>query len=228
MVHEVWGQKNHPNGLDRNPVQILALSFFITGHHAPSRTWIHPKTRQEDFLYDTKSSWGLKSIFGEGWFSTCLAPLLLIFSKGMGQNEVSDQLLNRIILFLLQWGLNPFGFLMLVYPSETGLLPVAPMLFWLLPYLLNLNLTLPTCNRCSMLDLMDKCAERTNLTLVRGRYTLLKWSIVKATCNSSLVAISGVDNTNNGLTTPSASQTERQTRPYKRWVTGLATESWHR
>ena len=39
---------------------------------------------KEDFLYDTKSSWGLKSRFGEGWFSTLLEPLLLIFSKGNG------------------------------------------------------------------------------------------------------------------------------------------------
>ena len=55
---------------------------------------------------------------------------------------------------------------------KTGLLPVALMLFWLLPYLLNINhLPLPTCNRCSMLDLMDKCAELTSLTLIRGRYT---------------------------------------------------------
>jgi len=35
--------------------------------------------------------------------------------------------------------LYPFGFLMLVYLSETDLLPVALVLFWLLPYLLNLN-----------------------------------------------------------------------------------------
>ena len=43
MVHEVWGQKDPPSGLDRNPVQILALSFHITGHHAPSRTPFIPK-----------------------------------------------------------------------------------------------------------------------------------------------------------------------------------------
>jgi hypothetical protein len=49
MVHEVWGQKDHPSGLDRIPVKILALSFHITGHHAPSRTSYHPKTRQENF-----------------------------------------------------------------------------------------------------------------------------------------------------------------------------------
>jgi len=70
-------------------------------------------------------------------------------------------------------------FFMLVYLSEIGLLLVALMLFWLLPYLLNLNLTLPTCNRCSMLDLMDKCAELTNLTLLRGKYTSKKSSILR-------------------------------------------------
>jgi hypothetical protein len=84
MVHEVWGQKDYPSGLDRNPVQILALSFHITGHHAPSSTSFHPKIRQKDFLYDTISSWVLKSRFGEGWFSTFSAPLLLIFCKGNG------------------------------------------------------------------------------------------------------------------------------------------------
>jgi len=78
------GPKGPPQWLDRNPGKILALSFHITGHHAPSRTSSHPKTRQEDFLYDTKSSWDLKSRFGEGWFSTFLAPLLLIFSKWNG------------------------------------------------------------------------------------------------------------------------------------------------
>ena len=54
----------------------LALSFYITGHHAPTSASFHPKTRQEDFLYDTISSWVLKSRSGEGWFSTFLAPLL--------------------------------------------------------------------------------------------------------------------------------------------------------
>jgi hypothetical protein len=75
MVHEVRGQKDHPSGLDRNTVQILALSFHITGHHAPARASFHPKTRQGDFLYDTKLSWGLKSIFGEGWFSLFGTPV---------------------------------------------------------------------------------------------------------------------------------------------------------
>jgi hypothetical protein len=38
--------------------------------------------------------------------------------------------------------------------------------------LLNLiHLPLRTCNRCSMLDLMDKCAELTSLALIRGKYT---------------------------------------------------------
>ena len=79
MVHEIWGQKDHPSGLDRNPVKILAPSFHITGHHAPSRTSFHPKTRQGEDLYDTKSSWILKSRFDEGWFST-----FCLFFKGNG------------------------------------------------------------------------------------------------------------------------------------------------
>ena len=87
MVHEVWGKKDHPSGLDKNPVQILALSFHITSHHAPSRTSFLPKPRQDDFLYDTKSSWVLKSTFGEGWLYTFLAPLLLFFLREMGKME---------------------------------------------------------------------------------------------------------------------------------------------
>jgi len=50
MVHKVWGQLDHPSGLGSNPVQILALSSHITGHHAPSRASFHPKTRQENLL----------------------------------------------------------------------------------------------------------------------------------------------------------------------------------
>jgi hypothetical protein len=102
MVHEVWGQKDQPSGRDRNLVQNLALSFHITGHHDPTRASFHPRLRQEDFLYDTISSWVLKSRFGEAWLSTFLAPLLLIFFREMGQNGVSDQLLGRRTLFLLQ------------------------------------------------------------------------------------------------------------------------------
>jgi hypothetical protein len=49
----VWGQKDQPSRRDRNPVQILALSFHITGHHAPTRASFHPKSRQEDLHYDT-------------------------------------------------------------------------------------------------------------------------------------------------------------------------------
>jgi len=84
MVHKVWGQLDHPSGLGRILVQILALSSHITGHHAPSRASFHPKTRQENFLYHYAPAWLLKSRFGEGWFSTFLAPLLLIFYKGNG------------------------------------------------------------------------------------------------------------------------------------------------
>ena len=52
---------------------------------------------------------------------------------------------NLQILSTLVIGLYPFGFLMLVYLSETGILPVALIQFWLLPYLLNQNhLPLPT------------------------------------------------------------------------------------
>jgi len=91
----------------------------------------------------------------------------------------TDRFLNKTFKLpsILLIGLYPFDFW--IYPfgfdarlSVTGLLPVALMLSWLLPYLLNLNyLPLPTCNRCIMLGFMDKCAELTSLTLIRGRYT---------------------------------------------------------
>jgi len=84
MVHKIWGQSDHPSGLGGIPVQILALSFHILGHHSPTKASFHPKTRWQHSLYDTKLSWVLKSRFGEGWFSTFLAPLLLIFFKGNG------------------------------------------------------------------------------------------------------------------------------------------------
>ena len=55
--------------------------------------------------------------------------------------QIPEQASNRTL---------PIWLLMLFYLSETDLLPVALMLFWLLSYLLNLNhLPLPTCNRCS-------------------------------------------------------------------------------
>jgi hypothetical protein len=69
------GQKSSSN---------FGTEFHITGHHAPTRASFHPKTRQEDFLYDTKSSWVQKNTFGESRISTFLAPLLLIFSKENG------------------------------------------------------------------------------------------------------------------------------------------------
>jgi hypothetical protein len=58
----------------------------MLGHHSPTRASFHPKTRWQLFPFDTKSSWILKSRFGEGWFFTFLAPLLLIFIRELGQN----------------------------------------------------------------------------------------------------------------------------------------------
>ena len=34
MDHKVWGQKDHPSGLDRNPVQIFALNVYVLSHHS--------------------------------------------------------------------------------------------------------------------------------------------------------------------------------------------------
>jgi hypothetical protein len=107
MVHEVWGQKDHPSGLDRNTVQILALSFHITGHHAPTRASFHPKTIQEDFLYDLwyqiilPGVWKVylvKVDFPPFWHPFCWFSL-----REMGQNGVSGQVLLRFAPFLLQW-----------------------------------------------------------------------------------------------------------------------------
>ena len=76
MVHKVWGRLNPPSDPGGIFVKTLALTFHILGHHSPTRALFHPKTRWQHFLYNTKSSWVLES---EGWFSTFLAPLLLIF-----------------------------------------------------------------------------------------------------------------------------------------------------
>jgi hypothetical protein len=48
----------------------------------PNQSLFSSQTRWQHFLYDTKSSWILKSKYGEVWFPTFLAPLSLIFSKG--------------------------------------------------------------------------------------------------------------------------------------------------
>jgi len=60
------------------------ISFHITGHHAPSKTYFHPKTRQEDFLYVTRSSWVLKSRLVKVIFPPFWHPFCFIFSKGNG------------------------------------------------------------------------------------------------------------------------------------------------
>ena len=75
------------------------VTTLIIGHYSPTRAYFHPKTRGQHFLYNTKLSWVFKSRSGEDWFSSFLAPLLLIFLREMGQNGVSDQLLGRFTLF---------------------------------------------------------------------------------------------------------------------------------
>jgi len=106
MVHVVWGQKDQPSGRDRNPVQnskFFGTEFPHYRQPRPNQGLFHPKTWQEDFLYDTISSWVLKSRFGEGWLSTFLAPFCWFSSREMGQNGVPGQLLLRFAPFLLQW-----------------------------------------------------------------------------------------------------------------------------
>ena len=94
MVHKVWG---HPSGLDRNPVQILALIVYVLSHHTLPRASFHLQTRHEYFFNDYESFDMLKL-----GFPPILAPLLLIFQKEMGQNGVPGQLLLRFAPFLLQ------------------------------------------------------------------------------------------------------------------------------
>jgi len=94
MVHKVWG---HPSGLDRNPVQILALIVYVLSHHTLPRASFHLKKRPKYLFYDQESFDMLKL-----GFPPILAPLLLIFQKEMGQNGVPGQLLLRFAPFLLQ------------------------------------------------------------------------------------------------------------------------------
>jgi hypothetical protein len=75
---------DYPSGLGRNPVQILALNVYVLSHHILPRASFHLETRQEYFFYDQESFDMLKTGFGGTWFSTLLAPLLLIFCKGNG------------------------------------------------------------------------------------------------------------------------------------------------
>jgi hypothetical protein len=46
----------------------------------------------------------------------------------------TEHFAQKFFKFLSTLGLYPLGFLMLVYLSEIGLIPVALMLFWLLTY----------------------------------------------------------------------------------------------
>jgi hypothetical protein len=96
MVHKVWGQSDHPSGLGGIPVQILALSFHILGHHSPTRTPFHPKTR-----------WQYLKKRGAKKVEIQPSPDLLFKTQDdlvreMGQDGVSDQLLGRFAPFLLQ------------------------------------------------------------------------------------------------------------------------------
>ena len=103
MVHEVWGQKDNPSLLDRNSVQILTLSFHITGHHAPGRTSFHPKQdRRTSFMIPNHPGFRkihlVKVEFPPFWHPFCwFSP------RKMGQNGVSGQVLLRFAPFLLQW-----------------------------------------------------------------------------------------------------------------------------
>jgi len=86
MSHKVWGQSDHPSGLGGIPVQILALSFHILGHHSPNRASFHPITRWQHFLYDTKSSWVLNVYLVEVGFPPFWHPFCWFSLREMGQN----------------------------------------------------------------------------------------------------------------------------------------------
>ena len=84
MIHEVWAQMGSPSGLGKISAQILALRSSVMSHHAPTRASFPSKTQQGYFFYVKESIGVLKTRIGESWFSTFLAPLLLIFFKGNG------------------------------------------------------------------------------------------------------------------------------------------------
>jgi hypothetical protein len=66
MAHEVWSQTDHPSGLGRISAQILALSFHVLSHHAPTRASFPLKTPQGYFFYEEESIGVLKTRFGKG------------------------------------------------------------------------------------------------------------------------------------------------------------------
>ena len=72
----------HPSGLDRNPVRILALKVCVLSHHILSRASFHLKTRKEYFFHD-EESFDLLDLVELG-DPPLLAPVLLIFFKGNG------------------------------------------------------------------------------------------------------------------------------------------------
>ena len=95
---------DHPSGLGRNPVQMLALNVYVLSHHTLLRASFHLKTRQEYFFSDQESFDMLKTGFGGIWFFTLFGtPFAKIYLREMGQNGVSGQVLLRFALFLLQW-----------------------------------------------------------------------------------------------------------------------------
>ena len=105
MVHEVWGQKDHPSGLDRNTAKFGRLSTLQATTPQPGSLFIPKQGRRTSFMIPNHPRvWKLLKYIW--WRLIFLVPLLLAdaFSvREMGQNGVSGQVLLRFAPFLLQW-----------------------------------------------------------------------------------------------------------------------------
>jgi hypothetical protein len=99
MVNEVWGQKDHPSGLNTNTVQILALSFHITGHHAPPGPIFIPKQdgRTSFMIPNHPGVWKVYLVKVD--FPPYRHPFCWFSLREMGQNGVSGQVMLRFAPF---------------------------------------------------------------------------------------------------------------------------------
>ena len=93
MVHEIWGRKDHPNGLGQKYSSMFGrVSSLQPSTPQPGPLFIPKQDRRTSFMIPNHPRvW--KVYLVRCWFS----------SREMGQNGVSGQVLLRFAPFLLQW-----------------------------------------------------------------------------------------------------------------------------
>ena len=102
MVHEVWGQMDHPSGLDIQFKFWHWVSTLQTTTPQPEPLFIPTQDRRIYLMIpDHPGVWKVHLVkvdFPLFWHPFCWFSLRI-----MGQNKVSDQLLGHFNPFLLQW-----------------------------------------------------------------------------------------------------------------------------